>query len=122
MHNVVRIKNAIFYAYHGALKEEQFIGGKFEADVEMHFDFSEAAANDDLSKTLNYDDVYKFINQIIHGKKYYLIETLATVIAENLLKTYPILDKVMVKVRKNNVPVGGIIECVEAEVEKSKNE
>ena len=122
MHNVVRIKNAIFYAYHGALKEEQFIGGKFEADVEMYFDFSEAAANDDLAKTLNYDEVYKFINQIIHGKKYYLIETLATVIAENLLKTYPILEKVIVKVRKNNVPVGGIIEYVEAEVEKDRNE
>ena len=122
MHNVVRIKNAIFYAYHGALKEEQFIGGKFEADVEMYFDFSEATANDDLAKTLNYDEVYKFINQIIHGKKYYLIETLATVIAENLLKTYPILEKVIVKVRKNNVPVGGIIEYVEAEVEKDRNE
>ena len=122
MHNVVRIKNAIFYAYHGALKEEQFIGGKFEADVEMHFDFSEAAANDDLSKTINYDEVYKFINQIILGKKYYLIETLATVIAENLIKSYPILDKVIVNVRKNNVPVGGIIEYVEAEVEKNRNE
>ncbi|MBI1930918.1 MAG: dihydroneopterin aldolase, partial [Ignavibacteriales bacterium] len=30
--------------------------------------------------------------------------------------------KVIVKVRKNNVPVGGIIEHVEAEVEKSRNE
>ncbi len=50
MLNVVRIKNAVFYAYHGALKEEQFIGGKFEADVDMFFNFTEAAANDDLIK------------------------------------------------------------------------
>ena len=122
MLNVVRIKNAVFYAYHGALKEEQFIGGKFEADVDMFFNFTEAAANDDLSKTINYDEVYKFINKIIHEKKYYLIETLATIIADSLLKTYPILEKVNVKVRKNNVPVGGIIEHVEAEVEKGRNE
>ncbi|MBK8945930.1 MAG: dihydroneopterin aldolase [Ignavibacteriae bacterium] len=122
MLNVVRIKNAVFYAYHGALKEEQFIGGKFEADVDMFFSFTEAAANDDLSKTINYDEVYKFINKIIHEKKYYLIETLATIIADSLLKTYPILEKVKVKVRKNNVPVGGIIEHVEAEVEKGRNE
>ncbi|MCB0746466.1 MAG: dihydroneopterin aldolase [Ignavibacteriales bacterium] len=122
MLNVVRIKNAVFYAYHGALKEEQFIGGKFEADVDMFFNFSEAAANDDLKKTINYDEVYKFINKMIHEKKYYLIETIATIIADNLLTAFPILDKVKVKVRKNNVPVGGIIEYVEAEVEKSKNE
>lgn len=122
MQNVVRIKNAIFYAYHGALKEEQHIGGKFEADVDMYFNFTEAAANDDLSKTINYDEVYKFINKVIHEKKYYLIETLTSKIADNLLSTYSILDKVIVKVRKNNVPVGGIIEHVEAEVEKSRNE
>ncbi|MBK7981776.1 MAG: dihydroneopterin aldolase [Ignavibacteriae bacterium] len=122
MQNVVRIKNAVFYAYHGALKEEQHIGGKFEADVDMYFNFTEAAANDDLSKTINYDEVYKFINKVIHEKKYYLIETLAAKIADNLLSTYSILDKVIVKVRKNNVPVGGIIEHVEAEVEKSRNE
>ena len=122
MLNVVRIKNAVFYAYHGALKEEQFIGGKFEADVDMFFNFSQAAANDDLKKTINYDEVYKFINKMIHEKKYYLIETIATIIADNLLTAFPILDKVKVKVRKNNVPVGGIIEYVEAEVEKRKNE
>lgn len=121
MTNVVRIKNASFYAYHGALKEEQVIGGKFEADVDLYFDFSEAAKTDTLSKTINYADVYKYINKVIHEKKYYLIETLATIIADNLLKHYPELEKVNVKVRKNNVPVGGIIEYVEAEVEKSKS-
>ncbi len=122
MKNIVRIKNAVFYAYHGALKEEQSIGGKFEADVDMFFDFSEAAENDDLSKTINYDEVYKFINGVINDKKYYLIETLATIIADNLLIKFPVLDKVNVKVRKSNVPVGGIIDHVEAEVEKSRNE
>jgi len=122
MLNIVRIKNASFYAYHGAMKEEQTIGGKFEADVDMYFDFSDAAQNDDLKKTINYAEVYQFINNVIHKKKYYLIETLATIIADNLLKSYPQLDKVIVKVRKNNVPVGGIIEHVEAEVEKKNNE
>lgn len=122
MINVVRIKKASFYAYHGALKEEQAIGGNFEADVDMFFDFSEAAKTDDLSKTINYDGIYKHINRIIHEKKYYLIETIATIIADSLLQTYPVIDKIDVKVRKNNVPVGGIIEHVEAQVIKSKNE
>ncbi|PID57642.1 MAG: dihydroneopterin aldolase [Ignavibacteriae bacterium] len=122
MLNVVRIKKAIFYAYHGALKEEQVIGGHFEADVDLFFDFSEAAINDDLSKTINYDTIYKHINKIIHKKKYYLIETIATIIADSLLKKYDILEKIDVKVRKNNVPLGGIIDYVEAQVVKNRND
>lgn len=122
MLTVVRIKKASFYAYHGALKEEQSIGGNFEADVDLYFDFSGAAKTDDLSKTINYDTVYKHINKIIYQKKYYLIETIAMLIANSLLKNYPILEKVDVRVRKNNVPVGGIIDHVEAQVVKEKNE
>ena len=118
MTNIIRIKNASFYAYHGALAEEQNIGGKFEADVDIYTDFSEAARTDNLKLTVNYDEVYKFINKIVHQQKYYLIETLATVIAEELLKNYASIYKVAVRVRKNNVPVGGVIDYVEAEVIK----
>ncbi|MCF8241489.1 MAG: dihydroneopterin aldolase [Melioribacteraceae bacterium] len=122
MINIIRIKNAIFYAYHGALQEEQNIGGKFEADVDIYTDFSNAARTDDLHKTVNYDEVYKFINKIVHEKKYYLIETLSITIAENLLEKFSEIQKVAVRVRKNNVPVGGLIDCVEAEVIKSRDE
>ncbi|MBU0558590.1 MAG: dihydroneopterin aldolase [Bacteroidetes bacterium] len=122
MTNVIRIKNASFYAYHGALQEEQNIGGRFEADVDIYTDFSEAAEKDDLKLTINYDEVYKFINKIVHTKKYYLIETLATVIADGILENFSGIKKICVRVRKNNVPVGGVIDCVEAEVEKESGE
>jgi len=122
MKNIIRIKNATFFAYHGALTEEQIIGGKFEADVDIFTDFSNAAENDDLKMTINYHDVYKYINEIIHSKKYYLIETLATVIADELLEHYDEIKKIAVRVRKNNVPVGGLIDYAEAEVIKENGE
>ncbi|MFA7228205.1 MAG: dihydroneopterin aldolase [Melioribacteraceae bacterium] len=121
MINIIRIKNASFYAYHGALKEEQFMGGKFEADVDIFTDFSEAALKDDLKLTINYHDVYKFINQLVHEKKYDLIETLATMIADELLKKYSEIHKIAVRVRKHSVPVGGVLDCVEAEVIKEND-
>lgn len=122
MINIIRIKNASFYAYHGALKEEQYIGGRFEADVDIYTDFSKAAEKDDLKLTINYDEVYKFINQIVHQKKLYLIETLSTTIANELLKRYPSIQKIAVRVRKHNVPVGGVLDYVEAEVIKENGE
>lgn len=118
MTNIIRLKNATFYAYHGALTEEQNIGGKFEADVDIYTDFSQAVETDNLRLTVNYKDVYQFINKIVHQKKYYLIETIATIIADGLLEHYQNVYKVAVRVRKNSVPVGGVIDYVEAEVIK----
>ncbi|MBU2493584.1 MAG: dihydroneopterin aldolase [Bacteroidetes bacterium] len=116
--NIIKIKNAAFYAYHGAMYEEQNIGGRFEADVEIYTDFSKAAANDDLTLTINYDTVYRFINKLVNEKKYYLIETLASVIADQILEKFEGINKIIVRVRKHSVPVGGVIDCVEAEVIK----
>jgi dihydroneopterin aldolase len=122
MLNIIKIKNASFYAYHGALMEEQNIGGKFEADVDIFTNFSEAAHTDDLKLTIDYTDVYKFINKIVHEKKLYLIETLATIIADELIKKYPTIQKIAVRVRKHSVPVGGVLDYVEAEVIKENGE
>ncbi len=44
MINIIRIKNATFYGYHGVSNEEQYVGGQFEADIDIHTDFSAAAA------------------------------------------------------------------------------
>jgi 7,8-dihydroneopterin aldolase/epimerase/oxygenase len=119
--NIIRIKNAVFYAYHGAMEAEQSIGGKFEADVDIYSDFTKAAMSDNLKMTINYEEVYKFINKIVHEKNYYLIETLATVIADELVKKHPQIKKIAVRVRKHSVPVGGVIDCVEAEVIKEND-
>ena len=47
----MRLVNAVFYAHHGVTKEEHQLGGRYEVDVAMHFDFEEAAATDRLSST-----------------------------------------------------------------------
>ncbi|MEN8191911.1 MAG: dihydroneopterin aldolase [Bacteroidota bacterium] len=122
MSSCIRIKNAHFYAYHGALEEEQNIGGKFEIDVDMETDFSEAAKTDELHLTVNYHEVYKFIDKVVHGEKFYLIETLASRIAEGLLQKFEEINKLTIRVRKRNVPVGGMLDYVEAEIVKTRDE
>jgi len=122
MVNIIRIKNATFYGYHGVSNEEQYVGGKFEADIDIYTDFSNAADADDLNKTVDYYKVYSFLNQFTVNQKYYLIEALAVEIAEELLKQFERINKVAVRVRKNNPPLGGVVDCVEAEVIKDRNE
>ena len=122
MINIIRIKNATFYGYHGVSNEEQNVGGKFESDIDIYTDFSEAAEGDDLNKTVDYYQVYSFLNQYAVKQKYYLIEALAVEIADELLKKFHRIIKVAVRVRKNNPPLGGVVDCVEAEVIKERNE
>lgn len=122
MLNIIRIKKATFYGYHGVLSEEQAVGGKFEADVDLYTDFSKAAVDDNLSETIDYHKVYKFIYKLALEEKHYLIESLATKIADELLLNFKNLEKVCVRVRKNNPPLGGVVDCVEVEVIKERKE
>jgi dihydroneopterin aldolase len=122
MVNIIRIKNATFYGYHGVSSEEQNVGGKFEADVDIYTDFSAAAAEDNLKKTVDYYEVYSFLSKLAISQKYYLIEALATEIADELLNKYSTISKVAVRVRKNNPPLGGVADCVEAEVIKERSD
>jgi len=84
--------------------------------VDIYTDFSEAAKEDNLKKTIDYYDVYSFVNNLSVKEKHFLIEALATKIADELMKKFDRIIKVAVRVRKNNPPLGGVVDCVEAEV------
>ena len=111
----VRLTNLVFYAHHGVLKEEHTIGGKYEVDAELSFDFTDAAQNDDITKTVDYGAVYRKIREALTLKKYVLIESVAYNIACELLQDFQILDRVSIKVRKRNPPVDGICDYAEAD-------
>ena len=103
----VRLINAVFYAHHGVMEEEHRIGGRYEVDVAMDLDVSEAAATDDLSRTVDYERVYAIVRSVVTGANAYLIERLAAEIAEAVRTAYPAIARVEVTVRKPNPPVGG---------------
>lgn len=122
MENIIRIKKATFYGYHGVMSEEQSVGGKFEADIDIYTDFTNAAKKDSLHETIDYHKVYKFMYHLALEQKHYLIETLATKIADELLIKFPSITKINVRVRKNNPPLGGVVDCVEVEVIKERKD
>ncbi len=75
--STVRLVNAVFYAHHGVMQEEHRIGGRYEVDVAMDFDFEEAAREDDLTKTVDYERVYRLVQELVTNNRFYLIERLA---------------------------------------------
>jgi len=120
--DIIRLHNAVFYAYHGVMSDEQNLGGKFEVDVELHCDLSEAKERDDLLATVNYEKVYAVMKQTVVGKKFFLIEALAHSIASGVLKEFPMVKKTTIRIRKPGAAVHGIIDHVEVEIESTRSE
>ena len=112
---IIRIRNAKFYAHHGVLDAERANGGLFEIDAELTCDVTEAEMEDSLKKTMDYEKVYAFIKEIVSGKKFYLIESLAARISRSLIANFSMVQKVTVKVRKPSPPLGGVVDHVEVE-------
>ena len=118
---IIRLNNAKFYAHHGVLDVERSNGGLFEIDAELTCDVSDAEFEDNLKKTLDYEKLYLFIKDIVSGKKFYLIESLAARISVNIVQNFPMVQKITVKVRKPSPPLGGVVDNVEVEHTEYRN-
>lgn len=111
----IRISNAKFYAHHGVLDIERTNGGLFEIDAEIICDVVAAEMEDNLKKTLDYQQAFSFIKEIVSETKFHLIESLASKIALKLIEHFALAQKVTIKVRKPNPPLGGLVDFVEVE-------
>jgi len=116
----VRLINAVFYAHHGVMLEEHRIGGRYEVDVAMMLNFEDAAETDDLSMTVDYERIYRVIEELVTQNRFYLIERLAYLIAQQILLAFPIVIQVEVHVRKPNPPVGGPCDRAEAVYQRGR--
>lgn len=110
----IRLVNAVFYAHHGVMEEEHEIGGRYEVDVAVQFDFEEAAREDDLTKTIDYEHTYNLVDELVTNNQFYLIEKLAYQIAHEVAGIQEGIEGVEVTVRKPNPPVGGNCDRAEA--------
>ena len=116
---IIRMKKMLFYGYHGVDESEQKRGGTFEVDLEMCCDFTTSMKSDYLEDTVDYSEIYRTVHDCLTGTRYYLLEALATHIADSLLEAYSI-QTVKVVVRKPHAPVKGVLGSVEFELEKEQ--
>lgn len=82
------------------------MGQKFVLSLKMYLDMEEAAATDDLNKSINYAEVAEFITEFTKENTSRLIETAASDIADALLLKYNTLSCVEIKLSKPWAPIG----------------
>jgi dihydroneopterin aldolase len=97
-----------FYGQHGTTKAEQALGAWFSVDAELSLDLAAAALSDDLGATVDYGQVAHRIVEIGTRQRVNLLERLAGLIAETLLREFP-AQEVRVRVRKLTPPLEGLV-------------
>lgn len=111
----------VFYGYHGTADEEKELGGKFEVDLDLKTDLRKAVKSDNINDTINYVEIYKLVKQIVTQSNYHLIESLAGNIVRKIFENYQ-LSEVTIRLRKPNVPLHGVVDTVEVEINRTKEE
>lgn len=92
------------FAHHGVHQFERDYGQKFVIDVTVALNLAEAGTNDDLTKTLNYGELARQVQDIVKSDPADLIETVAERISVAVLE-HPRADAVEVTVHKPQAPL-----------------
>ena len=110
----VSLEEMEFYARHGYYEEERVIGNKYSVDVTIDVDFADAAQDDKLEGTVNYEKVYEIVQDVMSIDAN-LLEHLAGKMIKALKEAFPAINQVKVRVSKYNPPIKGL--CKKAMVE-----
>jgi dihydroneopterin aldolase len=102
----VALKDVKCFALHGYYAEEQLIGNHFVVNLET--EFTPQGFDDELSQTVNYEDLNNIIlEEMKHTQK--LLETVLKNIISKVIGLYPFVDTVQVSMKKLNPPMPGQI-------------
>ncbi|HEU4964028.1 MAG TPA: dihydroneopterin aldolase [Bacilli bacterium] len=118
--DTIHINGMEFYAYHGALPEENRLGQLFTVDVQLRIELQPAGVTDDLAKTVNYAEAYEEVKAIMESVPVQLIETLAERIAAKLFDRFPLVEALRVKLNKPNPPIPGHLAGVAVEIYRER--
>ncbi|MGN6377974.1 MAG: dihydroneopterin aldolase [Gaiellales bacterium] len=100
----IEVRGLRVFAHHGVLVEERRRGQEFVLDLELVCPPSDAARSDDVADAVDYAEVCDRAVELVRGGPYNLIETLADIIARDLVARYR-LQRATVRVAKPNAPI-----------------
>jgi len=113
----VGLEGLELHAFHGVYPHERESGNWFEIDLSVETDFEQAAEDDELEETVNYETLFRIVKQEMEVPSK-LLETVAKKIVDAVLATFPEVKSVDFKISKINPPIGG--KCRKAFVTLSK--
>ena len=117
MRATIELEGAEFRAPHGCYDLEKVVGNRFLVDVLLEVEIGDAAAEDELLKSVNYLSVYELVSEVVRIPSNTL-ENVAWRILEAVNSAFPQIVTSTVKVSKLAPPLGGKVERVSVTMSK----
>jgi dihydroneopterin aldolase len=112
---IIALEGIRLFGHHGFYPEEEILGRGFIVDIKVSTDIEDAAEEDELSSSVNYETLY----HICHAEfrePVKLLETVAQRILDRIDRQFDNVQGARVKVRKMNPPLAGPVDEASVEV------
>jgi dihydroneopterin aldolase len=117
--DTILLEGIRFFGHHGVTAAQQAAGAWFSVDVELSLDLTPAALSDDLGATVDYEAVARRIVEVGTKERVNLLERLAGLMAEGLLREFPARE-VRLRVRKLTPPMDGSLGVPGVEIRRRR--
>lgn len=115
----IKVTGIRSYGYTGFLPEERTLGQWFEVDLTLWLDLSKSGQSDDLEDSIDYREAITITKHIIATAKFALVEKLAQVIAEDILKLQSV-TQVRVQLSKPAPPIPDFSGSITIDITRSQ--
>lgn len=117
----ITLEGLEFFAFHGYYDEEQKIGNKYGVDITIETFLEKAGADDKLSETIDYEELYKIIRDEM-SKPSRLLENIGGRIMRSVFDSFPLVTYVELSISKFNPPIGGICKRAVVTLSNARND
>ena len=115
----ISLNKLLFVGYHGLYPEEKKLGNNYAVEIDIDFTPKQGVI-DQLDQTIDYVHVYAIVKKWMEIPTP-LLETLVGKIADDILSSQALANKVVVKITKLHLPIPSFEGNVSVKIEKSRN-
>ena len=115
----ISLNKLLFVGYHGLYPEEKKLGNNYSVEIDIDFTPKQGVI-DQLDQTIDYVHVYAIVKKWMEIPTP-LLETLVGRIADDILSSQALANKVFVKVTKLHLPISSFEGNVSVKIEKSRD-
>ena len=114
----ISLNKLLFVGYHGLYPEEKKLGNNYSVEIDIDFTPKQGVI-DQLDQTIDYVHVYAIVKKWMEIPTP-LLETLVGKIADDILSSHTLANKVFVKITKLHLPISSFEGNVSVKIEKSR--
>ncbi len=115
--DLISIHGIDVLGHHGVDEAEREVGQRLNIDIDLYLDLSEAAATDDIHKTVNYEAVCNLVERVSAEEEFLLLESLASEIGDKIIEKFGPTG-VVVRVSKLSLPIAIRVGAVVVQITK----